>query len=70
MKIGDRVSWTRVRYHGLSINMTSVEGVIEAIHEDTAIVKRGNRRHEIRLSKLRLASDRNELTEMVLGKKE
>jgi hypothetical protein len=69
MKEGDYVTWTQMKLSGSSMNIRSLEGQIVRIEGDKAVVRRNRKLTTISLAHLRLASDRSELTEMILGKK-
>ena len=69
MNVGDWVSWTQARETRNTMTISSLEGKIVRIEGDVAVVRRNRRMTTISLAKLRLASDRSELTEMILGKK-
>lgn len=80
IEVGTKVSWTSASSSGNSFNFKSLEGRVLELNENgtAAYVQKGNGRKEwIHLSRLRNASSKNELTEMVemmagreIGKKE
>ena len=69
MNVGDWVSWTQARVTRNTMTISSLEGKIVRIEGDVAVVRRNRRLTTIKLSRLRLASERSELTELVMGKK-
>jgi hypothetical protein len=69
MNVGDWVSWTQARVTRNTMTISSLEGKIVRIEGEKAVVRRNRKLATISLARLRLASERSELTEMILGKK-
>lgn len=66
MEIGDEVTWTHCSTRGKSVTMSLRDGVIEELRGGVAIVhKRGGRREEVAVSRLRLPGQRSQLSEFV-----
>lgn len=72
MNVGDEVQWTHVRDRGSTIQFYAMEGKILEIKGQKAVVKRkgSGRKYEVSLKRLRPIDQINELTEIVMGKKE
>jgi hypothetical protein len=71
-KIDDKITYTRVKKSGKSIDLTTMYAVIVGFEEeqkDIAIVKhRNGRKNSVHVSRLRKMGDRTELTEIVVGR--
>ena len=73
-EVGDDVTWTRRKRSGRTLTFTAMEAkVIELSEVNPEIVMckyRNGKKVRIHTSRLRHASQRNELTDMVLDKEE
>lgn len=66
MKIGDKVTWTHCSTRGRAVSMRLREGVIKALGGDVAHVRRpGGRCESVAVSRLRLPSQKSQITEFV-----
>lgn len=66
-KVGDKVSFTEMRAVARSLKFTVIEGKILTIGSAIAVVKKGEKLHEVPIKELRHDGQRNTLTEMLRG---
>lgn len=70
-KIGDIVSWTHKTHRGSNtIVLSAWEGKIVAIDGVTYSIKRHSQIYKVGIARIRSINQRNELTELVMGKEE
>ncbi len=68
MKPGDQVKWVVTRKVGKGFRMSQHEGQIVEVDNGTATVKlRNGQKKQIHVSRLRLLSEKGELTEFLEG---
>lgn len=66
MQIGDKVHWTKTSARGRQISMQRIDGVIVALTNDVATVKRASGLHtNIHVDSLRLDGEPGKIEEMM-----
>ena len=67
IKIGDAVSWIKTSSRGSTVSLVSKAGTVTALDGQLATVKTSKHAKpvQVRLSRLRLAGQKSELTEFV-----
>lgn len=67
-KVGDSVTWTHTVMNGNSINFRTRSGKVLLVHNTYCIIRKRNGQNEaVRKERMRLATERTELTSVVGG---